>query len=99
MLKAATGAVIRVLVYVAKAHSYLWRKPATKNGRALPALMRKVEAIRLPDGMTRTDLAAELGANVDGVRAWMTGRTVGRKETIAKIEAFIKRKRFEGSVG
>ena len=78
MLKAAPGAVIRVLVYVAKAHSYLWRKPATKNGRALPALMRKVEAIRLPDGMTRTDLAAELGANVDNAFCCNHGLVLNR---------------------
>jgi DNA-binding transcriptional regulator YiaG len=53
--------------------------------------MRKVEAVRLPYGMTKTELAAELGANVDGVRAWMTGRTIGRKKTIAKIQDFLDR--------
>jgi hypothetical protein len=42
-------------------------------------------------GMTKTTLAAELGANVDGVRAWMNRRTVGRKETVAKIKDFLKR--------
>jgi DNA-binding transcriptional regulator YiaG len=54
--------------------------------------MRKVEAVRIRYGMTKIELAAELGANVDGVRAWMTGRTIGRKETVAKIEDFLKRK-------
>jgi DNA-binding XRE family transcriptional regulator len=53
------------------------------------ALMRKVEAVRIRYGMTKTELAAELGANVDGVRAWMTGRTIGRKETIDKIKTFL----------
>ena len=53
--------------------------------------MRKVEAVRIRCGMTKTELAAELGANVDGVRAWMTGRTVGRKETVAKINDYLKR--------
>jgi ribosome-binding protein aMBF1 (putative translation factor) len=51
--------------------------------------MKKVEAIRVREGMSKTELAAELGANVDGVRAWMTGRTVGRKETVAKIKDFL----------
>ena len=51
-------------------------------------MMRKVEAVRIRYGMTRT----ELGANVHGVRAWMTGRTVGRKETVAKIKAFVKKR-------
>ena len=54
--------------------------------------MRKVEAVRIRFEMTKTELAAELDANVDGVRAWMTGRTVGRKETVAKIKDFQKRK-------
>lgn len=56
--------------------------------------MRKVEAVRLRCGMTKRELAAELGANVDGVRAWMSGRTIGRKETVAKINDFLKRKSF-----
>ena len=47
--------------------------------------MQKLEAVRVCYRMTKMELAAELGANVDGVRAWMTGRTVGRKETVAKI--------------
>ena len=53
--------------------------------------MKKVEAVRVREGMTKTELADKLGANVDGVRAWMTGRTVGRKETVAKIKDFLKR--------
>ena len=40
--------------------------------------------------MTKTELAAELGANVDGVRAWMTGRTIAREETIKKLETFLR---------
>ena len=53
--------------------------------------MRKVEAVRIRYGMTKTELAAELGANVHGVRAWMTGRAIGRKETVAKLKDFQKR--------
>ena len=55
------------------------------------ALMRKVEAVRIRCGLTKTELAAELGTNVDGVRAWMTGRTIGRKETVHKLTAFLER--------
>jgi DNA-binding transcriptional regulator YiaG len=54
--------------------------------------MKKVEAIRVRHGMSKTELAAALGANVDGVRNWMTGRTVGRKETVAKINDFLTRR-------
>ena len=52
--------------------------------------MQKVEAVRILYRMTKMELASELGANVDGVRAWMTGRTVGRKETVAKIKMFLQ---------
>jgi hypothetical protein len=78
---------------MAKGHSYLWRRPGRRDQerKRFAALMRKVEAVRLPYGMTKTELAAELGANVDGVRAWMTGRTIGRKKTIAKIQDFLDR--------
>jgi hypothetical protein len=66
---------------MAKGHSFLWRKPgrSDEERNQFAALMRKVEALRVRYGMTKVELAAELGANVDGVRAWMTGRTIGRK--------------------
>jgi DNA-binding transcriptional regulator YiaG len=78
---------------MAKGHSYLWRRPGRRDEekKRFAALMRRVEAVRIRYGMTKTELAAELGANVDGVRAWMTGRTIGRKATIAKIKDFLKR--------
>jgi DNA-binding transcriptional regulator YiaG len=70
-----------------------WRRPGRRDEerKQFAALMRKVEAVRIRYGMTKTELAAKLGANVDGVRAWMTGRTIGRKETVAKIKDFLKR--------
>ena len=54
------------------------------------ALMRKVEAIRLRCGMSKTDLAAGLETTTDALRAWMTGRTIGRKETVARIQELLK---------
>jgi ribosome-binding protein aMBF1 (putative translation factor) len=54
--------------------------------------MREAEAIRLRHGMSKTELAAELQTTTDALRAWMTGRTIGREETVAKIEAFLKRR-------
>jgi hypothetical protein len=44
---------------------------------------------RLP--VKKTELAAELGTTPDSVCARMTGRTVGRKETFAKIKDFLDR--------
>ena len=69
-----------------------WRAPGRRDEerRKFQRLMRKLEATRLRLGMNKAELAAALGANVDGVRAWMTGRTVGRKETVARINAFLR---------
>ena len=69
---------------MANRHSMMWRAPGRRSAERekFRRLMHKVEAVRERDGMTKTELAAELGANVDGVRAWMTGRTIGRKETV-----------------
>ncbi|HXM02162.1 MAG TPA: hypothetical protein VN939_06140 [Chthoniobacterales bacterium] len=51
------------------------------------------ESVLLPDpspgGMTKTKLAAELETTTDALRAWMTGRTVGRKERVAKLKMFL----------
>ena len=79
---------------MANRHSMRWRAPGRRNAERekFRRLMKKVEAVRIRYGMTKTELATELGANVDGVRAWMTGRTVGRKETVAKINDFLTRK-------
>jgi ribosome-binding protein aMBF1 (putative translation factor) len=72
----------------------MWRAPGRRSAERekFRRLVQKVDAVRERDGMTKTELAAELGANVDGVRAWMTGRTIGRKETVAKIEDFLERR-------
>jgi hypothetical protein len=80
------------MVLMAKGHSYFWRRPGRRDEerKRFAALIRKIEAVRLRYGMTKMELAAELGADVDGVRAWMTGRTIGRKETV-DIRDFLKR--------
>ena len=76
---------------MANGHTYFRRKPGRRDEerKTFADLMRKVEAIRLRDGMSKAALAAELGANVHGVRARMTGRTVGRKESVDKIKSFL----------
>ena len=77
---------------MAKGHTYFWRKPGRRDEerKKFAALMRKVEAVRVREGMTKTELADKLAANADGVRAWMTGRTIGRNETIKKLETFLR---------
>jgi DNA-binding transcriptional regulator YiaG len=49
--------------------------------------MRKVEAIRLRYGISKSALAAELETTTDSLCAWMSGR----KETVDKINDFLKR--------
>jgi hypothetical protein len=63
----------------------------TKTRVKFSALMRKVEAVRFRDGISKKELAAALETTTDALRAWMSGRTVGRKETVAKIKDFLKR--------
>jgi hypothetical protein len=54
--------------------------------------MRKVEAVRLRCGLGKEALATELETTPGAFCAWMTRRTVGRNETVAEIEDFLKRK-------
>jgi ribosome-binding protein aMBF1 (putative translation factor) len=79
---------------MAKAHSFLWRASHRRDAERerFGALMQKVEARRLRLELSKAELAAELQTTPDAVRAWMTGGTVGRKETVAKINDFLKRK-------
>jgi DNA-binding transcriptional regulator YiaG len=51
--------------------------------------MRKVEAVRIGREMSKTELAAELETTTDAVRAWMTGRTIGRNETVERIKRLL----------
>jgi DNA-binding transcriptional regulator YiaG len=77
---------------MAKGHSYLWRRPGRRDEerKQFAALMREVEARRLKFGLSKTEPAAKLESTTDALRAWMTGRTIGRKETVAKIRSFLR---------
>ena len=80
---------------MANRHSMRWRKPGRREEerKRFAALMRRVEQIRIREGLSKTELADKLDANVDGIRAWMSGRTVGRKESVDKIKAFLTRRK------
>jgi DNA-binding transcriptional regulator YiaG len=54
--------------------------------------MKEVETVSVREGMTKPKLAATLGTTTDALRAWMTGRTVGRKETVARLGEFIRQR-------
>jgi DNA-binding transcriptional regulator YiaG len=78
---------------MANRHSLMWRAPGRRSaeGEKFRRIIKKVEAVRISYGLSKTELAAELGTTTDALRAWMTGRTVGRKETVAKIKDFLRR--------
>jgi ribosome-binding protein aMBF1 (putative translation factor) len=52
--------------------------------------MRKVEAIGVREGLTKRALAAEIGTNKDALHNWLSGRALGRRETVEKLQAFLK---------
>jgi ribosome-binding protein aMBF1 (putative translation factor) len=78
---------------MANRHSLRWRKPGRRDEerKRFAALMRRVEAFRLRSGMSKTALAAELETTLGALRKWLSGQTIGRKETVAKIKDFLKR--------
>jgi ribosome-binding protein aMBF1 (putative translation factor) len=76
------------------ADSRYWRRPGRRDEerRKFAALMRKVEAIRLRQGMTKKAVAAEIGTVEDVLRSWLSGESVGRKESVKKITAFLAKR-------
>jgi len=72
---------------MAKGHTYFWRKLGRRDEerKNFVALMRKVEALRLRLGMSKTTLAGELETTTDALRNWMTGRAIGRKDNLRTL--------------
>lgn len=91
----------RKLLLMANRHSLMWRAPGRRNKERerFERLMRKVEKLRLRYGMSKTELASELGTTTDALRNWMTGRALGRKETVEKLEAFLKSRETSSTSG
>ena len=76
---------------MANGHTYFRRKPGRRDEerKTFADLMRKVEAIRLRDGMSKAALAAELETTTGAIRNWMTGRAISQKQTVNKIAVFL----------
>jgi hypothetical protein len=55
--------------------------------------MHKVEVIRVRDGLSKTALAKELTTTTDALQNWMTGRAIGRKQTVDRIKKFLEERR------
>jgi DNA-binding transcriptional regulator YiaG len=75
----------------------LWRAPGRRDEerKRFAASMRKVEAIRVRGDLTKQALAAEIGTNEDGLHSWLSGRSVGRAETAAKIKQSSRRENLK----
>jgi transcriptional regulator with XRE-family HTH domain len=84
---------------MAKAHSYLWRRPGRRDREReeFALLMARVEKIRLRDGLTQKAIAKEIGTTRE-IWRWFRGYAVGNKASIEKIKAFLRvRETDEGS--
>ena len=79
---------------MANRHSLMWRAAGRRDQerKRFAALMRKVEEVRIREGLTKRALAAEIGVSKDGLHSWLSGRSIRRQETVAKIKDFLKRK-------
>jgi DNA-binding transcriptional regulator YiaG len=74
------------------ADSRYWRRPGRRDEerRKFTALMRKVEKIRLRDGITKTAMATAIAVGKDVFFDWLSGRSLPSKTSIAKIDVFVR---------
>jgi hypothetical protein len=79
---------------MAKGHTYFWRQPGRRDAerKSFARLMATLEKIRLRDGLTLRVLAAEIGTTRDVVGEWLAEKSIGRKESVAKIKDFLQRR-------
>jgi DNA-binding transcriptional regulator YiaG len=52
--------------------------------------MQEVERIRLREGMTKTELARQLGTHLTVIQSWLNGTAIGRKASVKRIKAFLE---------
>jgi transcriptional regulator with XRE-family HTH domain len=52
--------------------------------------MRKLESYRLREGITKRELARRLKTSEDAIHYWLSGRTIGRKATVERMEEFLQ---------
>lgn len=84
----------KVIALMAKGHTYLWQKPGRRDEERdqFSRLIAKVERIRVRDGLTQRAVAKEIGTTKDAVYNWISGRAIGRGESVAKIKDFLRRR-------
>ncbi len=52
--------------------------------------MQEVERIRLREGMTKSELARQLGIHPTVIQLWLNGTAIGRKASVERIKAFLE---------
>jgi transcriptional regulator with XRE-family HTH domain len=48
------------------------------------------QRIRLREGMTKAELARQLGTHPTVIQLWLNGTAIGRKASVKRIEAFLE---------
>jgi transcriptional regulator with XRE-family HTH domain len=74
------------------ADSRYWRRPGRRDEerKKFSELMRKLERFRLREGITKRELARRLNTSEDAIHYWLSGRTIGRKATVERVEEFLR---------
>jgi ribosome-binding protein aMBF1 (putative translation factor) len=69
-----------------------WRRPGRrdKERERFAHLMRKLERVRLREGMTKRELARQLKTNKDVIRSWLCREAIGRKASVVRIKKFLR---------
>jgi len=73
------------------ADSRYWRRPGRRDEerKRFTRLMQKLERYRLREGITKRELARRLKTSEDAIHYWISGRTIGRKATVERIEELL----------
>jgi len=74
------------------AGSLYWRRPHRRDEERerFNRLIQKLERFRLREGLTKRELARRLNTSKDAIHYWLSGRTIGRKATVERIETFLR---------
>lgn len=74
------------------ADSKYWRRPGRRDEerKRFTRLVQELERIRLREGMTKTELARQLGTHPTVIQSWLNGTAIGRKASVKRIKALLE---------
>jgi transcriptional regulator with XRE-family HTH domain len=81
------------------ADSRYWRRPGRRDEeRARFAnLMLELERVRIREGLSKAELARRLKTTKDVIYDWLSGKMIGRKASVERIEEFLTGMRWTPS--